>query len=540
MKINEDKIRKLSRPLFITALILSVIVIIVTIGFAVGNSQARASSYKLAKGYIEKVSASILYDKLDDYVRKNISEYEELPQVEHKLKEILENGELSVMQAEGFNANNPKYTVYIDGKEAYILTLERNIFLGDAYKVKSLNVSQNLNLGNDFVVDVPSGATVTVNGIELERAMSIPVKYYRLSEFEESLTNEYSSDRYSLGRFFLSPDVTVVYNGVRLSSPSIDNGALCYDFPSEMTKNYSFTVPDGAIIEVNGKTVDREYITEGKLPYPFLTRFESDMTGMPVSKTYELTGLFAEPEIKVTYNGIELTSKDGAYYLPSEMTKNIVIMAPDYAVVKLNGKTLGATEITAKKQELPILSGVSGYAKKRPYLTEYTVKGLLTEPTITAVDESGKILTVNKYYSSEGKLVFNCTSSGNPSSTVTKALTNYAKAYVKYVYSANSGLESNYNDAISYTPYSSLAYASLKETYRTLYNAPQYKIISYGTLKVSEYYKYSDSAYSAIVELPFTANRNGETVSLTVTLEILANFSGSRRWINYKVLNPIN
>ena len=160
----------------------------------------------------------------------------------------------------------------------------------------------------------------------------------------------------------------------------------------------------------------------------------------------------------------------------------------------------------------------------------------MTEPSITATDKNGKQLTVNGYYSEDGKIVFNCTSGGTPSSTVTKALTNYTKAYIKYVYSGNSGLESNYNAAIAYTPYNSNAYYALKDTYRTLYNAPQYKSISYGTLKVLEYYKYSDSAYSAVVQMTCTATHDGGKVEFTVTLEILGNFSGSRRWINYKVL----
>lgn len=536
MKINEKTLRRLPKPLFITAACLTAAVIIITVCFAVGNSRARSSAYEVADRYVDGLSVNKLYDKLDSYVKKNISRYEELPQVEYKMRELLKNGDVSFARAENFSVASPKYTVYIDGKEVYTLALEKQFSFSDRYGVKSFKVSKNLNFGNVIVIDVPSGAIVTVNGIELERSESVPSRYYRLSEFEEKLASEYESDRYDLGRMFLSPEVSVVYEGKRLSASSIDGGVLHYDYPTDMTENYVFTVPEGAIVTANGKTVLREYISETKQQYPFLTRFESDLSGMPTSNTYQLTGLFNAPEITVTYNGIELTHEDGAYLLPSEMTRSFVIMAPDYAVVKVNGKTLNSTDISAKKKELPILSGVSGYAKQRPYLTEYKISGLMTEPSITATDKNGKPLTVNGYYSSDGKIVFNCTPSGAPNSTVTKALTNYTKAYIKYVYSGNSDLESNYNAAIAYTPYNSNAYYALKDTYRTLYNAPQYKSISYGALKVLEYYKYSDSAYSAIVQMTCTATHNGEKVEFTVTLEMLGNFSGSRRWINYKVL----
>lgn len=536
MKIEPKTLRRLSRPLFLVALALAAVVLAVTVGFAVGNSRARSSAYEVAEKYIDGLSANKLYSKLDSYVRKNISDYEELPQVQYKLKELLKNGELSFTRAENFKASMPRYTVYLDGKEIYTLVLRKTFLLGNAYKVKSFKVSSDFALGNDFVVDVPSGAIVTVNGTELERSKSAPVRYYRLSELEESLSDEYSCDRYSLGMLFLSPDVSVVYEGKRLSASTIENGVLHYDYPTDMTENYSFTVPEGATVTVNGKVIDREYVSESKLPYPFLSKFENDLSGMPASNVYRLAGMFNAPEVVVTYNGIELSHENGAYRLPDGMTENLVIMAPDYAVVKVNGKTLSSTEITAKKKELPILAGVSGYAKQRPYLTEYTVNGLMTEPSVTATDKNGKPLTVNTYYSSDGKMVFNCTSSGTPNATVTKGLTNYTKAYIKYVYSANSGLESNYNAAISYTPYNSNAYYALKDTYRTLYDAPQYKNISYGALKVLEYYKYSDSAYSAIVQITCSATLGGEKVVFTVTLEILGNFSGSRRWINYKVL----
>lgn len=536
MKINEKTLRRLSWPLFLMAIVLTAVVLIVTVGFIVGNSRARSSPHKTAEKYIDGLSVNELYNKLDGYIRKNLSQYEELPQVKHKMKELLENGDISFARAEKFSASKPRYTVYLDGKEVYTLVLQKTFVFWDAYRVKSFKVSSGFALGNDVVLEVPSGATVTLNGVELERAKADPVRYHRLSEFEESLSNDYGSDKYSVGRLFLLPDVSVVYDGKRLSASSVDGDTLRFDYPYDMTHNYSFTVPAGATLTVNGKTVDRAYISDSKQPYPFLSRFEKDMTGMPTASVYQLTGLFSTPSVSVTYNGTELAHEDGVYRLPDELTSGVVIVAPDYAVVKVNGITLNSTDITAKKRELPILSGVKNYAKQRPYLTEYTVKGLMTSPTVTATDQNGKPLTVNTYYSSEGKIVFNCTSSGTPSANVTKVLENYVKAYIKYVYSGSNGLEKNYNSAIAYTPYNSNAYYSLKDAYRGLYNAPQYQNITYGTFKVLEYYEYSESAYSAVVQMTSNATLNGENVEFTVTMEILGNFSGSRRWINYKVL----
>ncbi len=536
MKINEKNVRRAAGSIFFAAIVLALVALIGIGALALGNSRARSSPYMTAKKHIESLSANELYGKLSGYLNKNITEYENIADVEDKIKEQLSKGEISFARSDGFKASSPKYTVYLNGREVYTLSLSKTVLLSNAYKVKSLKISSNMALGNDIIIEVPTGATVTVNGKELERDISNPSPYYRLSEFETALSDEIRCDRYSLGRFFLTPDVSVVYEGKRLQASSIGDGILRFDYPSDMTASYSFTVPEGAVLKINGITADREYITDSKVAYPFLSRFESELSGMPSARVYQISGLFSEPEISVTYNGVELTCEDGAYRLPGEMTKTIVIMAPDYATVRINGVALSSTEITQKKCELPILSGVTTYAKQRPYLTEYTVSGLLAPSMITATDKNGEPLGVNGYYSEDGKVVFNCTTSGEPNSTVTKALTNYTKAYIKYVYSGNNGLENNYNAATAYTPYNSSAYYALKDTYRTLYNAPQYKNISYGTLYVLEYYKYSDSAYSAIVRMSCTATHNGEKVEFTVILEILGNFSGSRRWINYKVL----
>ncbi len=536
MKITEKNLRRAAGTLFFAAIVLALAALIGIGAIALSNNRARSSPYVTAKKHLEGLSVNELYGKLSDYLNKNITEYENIADVEAKIKEQLSKGEISLVRSEGFKASRPKYTVYVNGREVYTLSLSKTVFLSNAYKVKSFKVSPDMALGNDIIVDVPTGATVTVNGKELERKTSDPSPYYRLSEFEKALSEKIKCDRYSLGRFFLTPDVSVVYEGKRLRASSIEDGILRFDYPSDMTASYSFTVPEGAVLKINGIVADREYITDSRAAYPFLSRFESELSGMPSARVYQILGLFSEPEVSVVYEETELSHEGGKYRLPDSKTKTYVIAAPDYATVRVNGKALASGEITAKKKDLPILSGVSGYAKQRPYLTEYTVKDLLSEPIVTATDKNGKPLTVNVYYSTDGRIVFNCTQSGTPSNTVVKALTNYSKAYVKYVYSGNNGLEKNYNSVIAYTPYNSPAYYALKDTYRTLYNAQQHKNITFGKIEVLEYYKYSDSAYSAIVKIQFTSTIGTEKVSAMITLEILGNFSGSRRWINYKVL----
>ncbi len=537
MKVTEKALRRLCRPVIIAAAVLCAAVLVTAGAMTVSNGFKTASSYLFAKEYIASLEPNELYSSLSGFISDSITEYENRAEAETKIKKLLSEGELSLLRADGFKDNKPKYTVCLDGKELYTLSLKRGGLFFGAWRADELSVSNNAVLGNELVIEVPSGATVAVNGNELSRASSLPVPYSKLTDFEAALSEEIGCDRYSLGRFFLTPDVSVVYDGTRLRTASVDKGILRFDYPQDKVSAYSVTVPTGATVTVNGIVAGSEYISASSLPYTHLSRFEKELSTFS-SCVYTLPGLFNPPEISVTYSEKALVGEDGIYKLPEELEKTYVIAVPDSAVLKINGITAGSAEISVKKQDLPILSGVTGYAKQRPYLTEYTVTGLLSEPTFTVTDKDGKPLGVSKFYSTEERTVYNLRGGTAPDS-VMAALANYSKAYIKYVYSANIGLESNYNAAIKYTPYSSPAYYALKNTYSSLYNAPQYKNFSYGKVNLLEYYKYSDSSYSAVFEMPFTATRNGETVSFTVTFDILGNFSGTRRWINYKVLSTV-
>lgn len=128
----------------------------------------------------------------------------------------------------------------------------------------------------------------------------------------------------------------------RLAVSEYKNGIIRFSYPPSATAVFSLTVPYGSSVTINGILAESEYITENGLKYPFLTRFEEKLTGLPSALTYQIVGLFRTPQISVTYNGVPLeASGKNCYRLPSDMTKSYKIYAPSDAVVKLNGVSLG-------------------------------------------------------------------------------------------------------------------------------------------------------------------------------------------------------
>lgn len=501
------------------------------------------SPYDFAENYINGIEKDQIVNLAIDYAEKYASRYEYIEKAAAQLKNKLENASLTLSRADSYTDDSPVFTVYADGEEAFTLSLSAVASsFKKSWKINDLSISKNAAFGREITVDVPKDALLIVNGIEIPQSSAIKTPYYGLSEFESELSDEVYCERYCLGKFFGSPDIVTVLNGKRLTADKTENGIIRYAYPRSDLMGVTVTVPYGSSVTVNGKALSRSYSVDSGVKYPFITRFEEHMTGLPTSVVYQISGLLREPDIKVIYNNTELIPAEGThtYALPKSQTQSKVIIAPSYATVKINGFTVSSAEITRTNIELPILEEEKTYAKKRPHMTEYTVDGLLTNPVITAFDENGKPLEISKYYSTPDVVFFCCVRSDNMPEREKLTLRTFGREYVEYFYNGSYNLAANYKDITAMTPSQSSGYYKLYAAYSSLRKAPQYKNIKLGTVSFLEYYSYSTSSYSVIMEVPFTAKLDGVNYSFTVTLDVLYIYSGEiRRIVNYTVLDTV-
>ena len=502
------------------------------------------SAYEVAEKYVASVDREELLRLSREYLSGKLSPYEDGEAADASLEEFLKNGELTLSRAEDYSSSSPEFSLYVNGRYCFELTVKRKLltFGGTKWKVKGISVPEDSDVASPLTLHVPKGATVTVNGEELERSDADPVRYYGLTELEESLSEEYYSESYFLGRFLAFPDVVVTLDGSRLTADTVENGTLRYPYPSSFVSGYTITVPYGSTVKVNGVTLDRSYLVDQGVTYPFLTRFEEDFTGLPTAMVYQLSSLFGEPDVVVTYGGSVLEDGgDMCYRLPEEMTETLTVLAPNYATVKLNGYTLSGGELTGSGIQLPIFEGVTSHAKTRPYLNEYTISGLLREGVLSAFDGNGKPLEISTYYSTPERIVFCCTRSSAMPDREKLTLRTFGREYVEYVYNGNNDLAANYKDITAMTPSASAAYYALHDLYKSLYNAPKYKSISVGNVEFIEYYPYTSTSMSVIMKVPFTATLNGVKYKFTVTMDVLYIYSGQiRRIVNYRILDTVS
>ncbi|MBQ4064730.1 MAG: hypothetical protein IJD10_01375 [Clostridia bacterium] len=504
----------------------------------------KASDYEFVKQYIASSEENAFYDIALAFVERELTVYEDRNEVMQGLSDLLTPDKLTFARAEAYTPEAPVYTLYVEEKEVFTLTLSREgkgLSGYPRWAVAELLPSADCALGHEVIVEVPRGALLTVSGIPVDPSEAENAPYHALTEFETALAEEYRCDRYTLGRFFLIPEPMVVLDGVRLQASSVDDAVLRYDYPPSLVSSVTLTVPYGATVRLNGILLGGEYLAESGVPYPFLTRFEADLPQVPAAAVYQVSGLLRTPVVEVECGGLLLTD-DGAgrYRLPESLTKAVTVFAPEGAIVKLNGVSAGAPERVGQKVELPIFEGVTSHAKERPYLVCYQVTGLLEEPVLTATDGKGRALAISPWYSHSGEAFFLCADEGEVPEKELLTVKTFAENYLKYVYGGPDGIGKNYNNAVAMTPAKTPALAALKDLYQGLQSMPSYKSIQFGELTVEHYAVYSDTARSATVSLSFTAKLDGREVTAEATMEILYVYVGNvRRVVNFKVLNTV-
>lgn len=195
---------------------------------------------------------------------------------------------------------------------------------------------------------------------------------------KEKLGSETVSYKKKSGEYSENTPVYVIYAGdtalakVRLADNGKNAhkftkwklGEVSFDGYSDKSKKESYTIkaPKGSTVEINGVAVSADYITEEDVAFD-PCRHVSEYVTAPTLTVYTVSGLIAQPELKVLYNGEELTldEEDGVYLaaypsdevLLAEQQDNIMTVARNYGKYIINRGSLSA-----------LTQNMVGYAKE--------------------------------------------------------------------------------------------------------------------------------------------------------------------------------
>ena len=163
-------------------------------------------------------------------------------------------------------------------------------------------------------------------------------------------------------------------------------------------RTLSVTVPEYAVLTLNGRAVSGSYIAE-RLPYPDLTELESRFADVPCRVRYAIPGIYGAAELEAERpDGLLLLYSDGTeweYTVPDAAGHSFSVTAPSDAEVSVCGAVLEARDVTATlawPTKLDIPEELQGYL---PDYAVYTAGGLYSVPEISVKSADGSELTVS-------------------------------------------------------------------------------------------------------------------------------------------------
>ena len=167
-------------------------------------------------------------------------------------------------------------------------------------------------------IDAPDGVTPYLNGIELgqEKILDPAVELTNVSSLEQRFTTaKLRMVRYEVGPLYgeiavTDPDGTEI---APLGEP--EDGVLRYVIMPKETFSFRVEAPEGVVVRASGAELGEEQIQNRE--QNIFRKLDSYLPqGGYDTIHYEVDGLYTEPEISASYNGIELTpviGEDGTY-----------------------------------------------------------------------------------------------------------------------------------------------------------------------------------------------------------------------------------
>ncbi len=169
---------------------------------------------------------------------------------------------------------------------------------------------------------------------------------------------------------------------------TVESAELLIDLSDVHTFEFTLRVPQGMTVTINGKGLDPSLVVSSKLAEN--AKFESDPSVAPMVDVYKLDGFLTVPFVRaldqdsVEYASV-YTDTECDVVCPEEMSHTVKITAPSDAIVTVGNSRVGEDQITNSDIMYENAEGFNAAFR----MTEYTVKGLLSEPYVSVISTLG-------------------------------------------------------------------------------------------------------------------------------------------------------
>ncbi len=531
---------------FIYAIIYAVALAIVCIMLYFGISKlvgiySEADPDRVVDAHLEYLSGGRLYNDIVLGVRNGKTVYESEKDASATVMEMLDiNGEKNFCRVSAGDSYI-SYDVYSGDNRVYNVILGKKAESTGPIGITFWEVKEILfysecidECKSGYYISAPADAEIFLNGIALNDEMIIDENYLFFigSVWESELPEDARCVLYYVDGIFGEPEFSASLDGEELDTYVDEDGVFHAKYPKEWVKDYTFKVPSGASLYVNG-VLATQVSSKANAP---ATAFEELGEGM--MDVYVIEGLFDDPSVSASINGVSLGDavREGDCYTFSfndDMYYKAQITVPRDVTVKVNGVILNFDNSISEpitfaewsafniklNSYMPNELRAKGF--KMPDFITITVSELYNAPTVEA-SYNGVAYDPIKTGEGDGvsTFVYDFPIISGVSSVESFA-ERFSKQYIKYItegcYGQRDDVEmrknfyTNWINYLSYIMNDSLCYDSALDSYSDVEYRPNASVTS-ESYSVQNLVKYSDDLYCCVVicTVKDTINTEGE------------------------------
>ncbi|MGM9642310.1 MAG: hypothetical protein ACI3XI_03775 [Eubacteriales bacterium] len=547
-----------ANPLFKAVLVylsaaLLVIGILVVVSWRLAEIREDGRAEVFIENYIETADTDEWRQQLRLNLPNTYPAYEDASKLAYDvLSPALELGKITYLRcmkpsAEGY----PVYELFSDGRHFASLVLKDNsigLFSSGEWEIERMEFNIEYFSDVDFPeyrIIVPSGAALTVNGVEIDPNMKEKhgVSYPALSDAEKGNAVA-PCDIYVFNDIYFVPELSARLGSETLRMQAMGEREWFFYYPESAMHEVRVTVPVGVDAYIGGIMLTEEWATREEIDGELGDLDDGGTGTLPRLSVWTVGNIFGEVEVEAKIDGksVELLSSENRNFIfatPDECKYTVTVIVPADAELFVNGKKItpslkveggataediadGATSLG--RYEVSELGVVEGAV---PSFDKYVLNGYLAQPNVTAKLGSTELTCAGTRV--EGyrmRCDFDYSAGEAFDSARIAEAEKFAEAYIAYICGGGAWLDpsnketfkANYDAIKAMMIEGTAGYVAVMESYREVNLMPKYDRFTVDGKQTTDLVSYTDKSISCRVEFTVTRTRTVDGVEQTDTL----------------------
>ena len=505
------------------------------------------------EGFIEEKDIEAWRQQLRLNLPKTYPAYEDASKLAYDvLSPVLELGEITYLRRitpseEGY----PVWELFSDGVRFASLVL-RDASVGlftpgewEAARVE-FDIAYFREVGfPEYTVILPKGATLTVNGAEIDPSMKkkFTVPYPALSIAERG-HDVAPCDIYIFNDIYFIPELSATLDGESLKCEQNGDDEWFFYYPESATHSISVTLPVGVDAFVSGIKLSEEWASREEIDGELGALDDGGTGTRPRLSVWTVDNLFGEVEVEARIGEapVALLSNEGGNYkfdTPAECKYTVTVVAPSGAEIFVNGRAISQdTRIPEGASAEDIAYGFTALGRYEvselgvidgalPDFDKYIITGYLAEPNVTAKFKGEDLPLAGKSVAGyEVRCDFDYSAGDTFDAERIAAAERFAESYLAYICGGGAwndpanekAFNDNYNALKAQMIEGTAGYVGVMESYREVNLMPKYDSFVIGDKKAVDLVAYTKNSLSCRVEFSVTRTRTVDGAEQTDTL----------------------